>query len=699
MAGKGIAELIQTGTELPHIGRFHASRYRCNDLVVTNDPIDVHDEGAISGAWRRGLASAFGLSAAVLLIVLVILVARSNQERDAAQARERQSYNILVVTRSLDSSMARAEASLGRFVISGEPGTGTQYYDEWLRAGRQIGTLKTLTAESPAQTALVGELEQLYRKRGEELAVPAAHANFRQGWQALSLFNEAGKAESIPRIAKILAQLASNERAVLAERSNVATRTAARSNYLAALLSGLGVLLGISAIALGWLTFQAIARHRAARSAATFEAERAETLEQAVAERTRELITANERLLEEARTREHAEAQLRQVQKMEAVGQLTGGIAHDFNNMLAVVVGGLDLARRRLGQANGEVRRHIDNAMEGATRAAALTRRLLAFARAEPLLPEGTDPGQLIVGMSELLDRTLGERIEVRAERRGAPWHVWVDPHQLENALLNLAVNARDAMENEGLLTITTSNVVLEEGAVGEAPPGEYVRIEVTDDGCGMSPDVLERAFEPFFTTKPVGKGTGLGLSQIFGFARQSGGEVSIRSAPGEGTTVSIFLPHFVPGEGDQPRRHEYSLHMGADHASEAADGATILVVEDDSRVRVSTVDALEELGYAPIACASAEEAIETLAERHDIRLIVTDVVMPGMTGPELVGHIASSYPDLSVLFVTGYVGDAGDAEQFAGYEVLRKPFTVSGLARAISSALKRPIRETERVA
>jgi signal transduction histidine kinase len=663
------------------------------------DRLDVPHEGATSEAWRRGLASALGLLAAFALIALVILVARSNAERDVALERERHSYDVLVITRSLDASMARAEAALGRFVISGEKTTGTQYYDEWRRAGRQIRQLGVMTAEDPAQAVLVRELRQLYAVRGAELAEPAAHANFRQGWQALSLFNEAGKATSIPRIAKILAQLASNERTVLGMRSVVAARAADRSNFLAAMLSGLGAMLAIGAIALGWMTVQAFAQGRIARRAALMQSERAETLEQAVADRTRELITANERLREEAATRADAEAQLRQVQKMEAVGQLTGGIAHDFNNMLAVVVGGLDLARRRLSNNRAEVARHIDNAMEGATRAAALTRRLLAFARAEPLLPEGVDPSQLITGMSDLLDRTLGERISVRTEALDQPWNVWIDPHQLENAILNLAVNARDAMENEGCLTLTTANIHLAHHEIGEAEAGDYVRIDVTDDGCGMTPEVLDRVFEPFFTTKPVGKGTGLGLSQLFGFARQSGGEVAIKSAPGEGTTVSLYLPRFMPVPGQKQRPRERLFQETAVNIPRDAAGAAILVVEDDVRVRVATVGALEELGYAPIPCGLAEEAIEILAKRDDIRLVITDVVMPGMTGPELIAVIAPRYPHIAVLFVTGYVGDAGDAGQFAGYEVLRKPFTVNALSQSVADAIARAPRPADRAA
>jgi CheY-like chemotaxis protein len=253
-------------------------------------------------------------------------------------------------------------------------------------------------------------------------------------------------------------------------------------------------------------------------------------------------------------------------------------------------------------------------------------------------------------------------------------------------------------MDNEGCLTITTCNAQLGDHEVGEADAGDYVRIDVTDDGCGMETAILDRVFEPFFTTKPVGKGTGLGLSQLFGFARQSGGDVSICSASGEGTTVSLFLPRFIALAGAQAGSRE-RLSEVADNVPAGAEGAVILVVEDDVRVRVSTVGALEELGYAPIACASAEEAIDALATNADIRLIITDVVMPGMTGPDLIQQIGPIYPHIGVLFVTGYVGEAGDAERFAGYEVLRKPFTVNALSRSVANAMGSGPRSATRAA
>ena len=459
----------------------------------------------------------------------------------------------------------------------------------------------------------------------------------------------------------------------------------AEADRLTDYLSWLGVIVGLFAIFMGYVAVQALRQNVSARKEADNEFERAQVLEQAVRERTQELWEANQALKAEAIERQAAEAQLRQVQKMEAVGQLTGGIAHDFNNMLAVVVGGIDLARRRLDGPRREVTAHLTNAMEGATRAAALTRRLLSFARSEPLLPERLDTAILVGGMSELLDRTLGERIKVSTKLAEDAWPVFVDPHQLENAILNLAVNARDAMDGTGKLAIRTRNQTMQANAVGDIRAGEYLVIEVTDTGCGMTPEVKERAFEPFFTTKSVGKGTGLGLSQIFGFAHQSGGEVGIESQLGKGTTVSIYLPR-TDAKADNVRKHP-AMQVRTEEDM-TVPGARILLVEDDPRVRTATVGALEDLGYEPIACSSGAEAL-ALFDSMEFDLVISDVIMPEMTGPEMVRELKSRHGDIAVLFVTGYVGE-GEGDDLVGYDLLRKPFTVSTLASAVAGALAR---------
>jgi CheY-like chemotaxis protein len=360
--------------------------------------------------------------------------------------------------------------------------------------------------------------------------------------------------------------------------------------------------------------------------------------------------------------------------------------------MLAVVVGGIDLAQRRLNGPKREVLTHLQNAMEGATRAAALTRRLLSFARSEPLLPERVDSKSLIGGMSDLLDRTIGERIKVDVDLAADTWPTYVDPHQLENAIVNLAVNARDAMDGQGLMRISTENVTLAANQVGDVRPGEYVKISVADTGCGMSQEVLDRAFEPFFTTKPVGKGTGLGLSQIFGFAHQSGGEVGIESKVGRGTAVSIYLPRTEIAA--QVRVHPAVQRITESEAHVA--GARILLVEDDPRVRTATVGALEDLDYEPVSCSSGAEAIDLFAGQ-EFDLVISDVIMPEMTGPELIRHLKTNHDrDFAVLFVTGYVGE-GETDDLRGYELLRKPFTVGALASAVAGALSRTVNEPPR--
>lgn len=642
------------------------------------------EHGSIS--MRRGLAIALASLAAVGLIALTILVANSNRQRDEALAAQRKSFEIIILTRSLVSQTNRAEAALGRYVVSLEEPPGRLYVDEWRRAGLSIARLRQVTRDDPAQARLAEQLQSLYTERGALLSAAALHIRYKQKMQGLRAYYDTGLHPTANKLAAIVEQIVANENLLLDHRIEAATKTLERSNQAAKALLAFAVIILIGAALLGFSAVQALAERRAARKDADEVARRADELEDAVAERTIELRRANEALMAEAAEREAAEAQLRQVQKMEVVGQLTGGIAHDFNNMLAVVIGGLELAKRRLDKDAGDAGKHLDNAMEGASRAAALTRRLLAFARAEPLLPEAISPIVLVEGMTELLDRTLGERVTVQTQFDSGSWPIWVDKHQLENSLLNLAVNARDAMNGEGVLTIQTGTRTLAVGDLGSARPGEYVSISVSDTGCGMDRDTLDRVFEPFFTTKPVGEGTGLGLSQIFGFVRQSQGEIEIISELGRGTTVSILLPRYT-GAG---RLTSVSPAPPVWDVSPVAhdEHATILVVEDDPRVLSATVEALEELGYHPIPCPSPNQALTLLNQAPDVRLVITDVVMPGMSGPELVAAIKPLYPHLGVLFVTGYAGDVDEAAAFAGHDVLRKPFTMGVLAKAVSTAL-----------
>jgi signal transduction histidine kinase len=648
--------------------------------------IDVRGDGERDPtAFRRALAAGFALIAALGLVILIGLVSVSNKQRDAALRAQRHSFEVMNLARTLEASIARSEATLGRYVITGQNTIGVQYFEEWRRAGYLLGRLRRLVNDDARQVRNVEQLQGIYRERGEQLAEVAVRTNYKQNWNALGRYARAGEAPSVQQVTRTLDAIINAERTTLERRTGAAIRSVERSNWLAWILSVFGVVVVLGAIALAYATVQEMAQRRLARKDADEVTRRANELEEAVAARTAELRNANAALLAEAAEREAAEARLRQIQKMEAVGQLTGGIAHDFNNMLAVVLGGLELARRRVVENSRDAVRHLDNAMEGASRAAALTRRLLAFARAEPLLPEAIAPDVLIEGMAELLDRVLGERIAVRTRFDSADWRVWVDRHALENALLNLAVNARDAMDGEGTLTISTGTRHLKADEIDACAEGDYVTISVTDTGCGMDRDVLERAFEPFFTTKPVGKGTGLGLSQIFGFVRQSHGEIEIESTPDVGTTVSVLLPRFT-GKAIQPK-----TDGAAPLAMEPTAPAAILVVEDDPRVLNATVAALVELGHRTIPCPSPDQAAALMAANPDVRLIISDVVMPGTTGPELIAQLHPLYPHVGVLFVTGYAGEVEEADAFGGHDVLRKPFTISALEAAVAAALSRP--------
>ena len=635
--------------------------------------------------WRRGGAAAAGLVAALVLVVMVFLVKFANDAREQALNAERKAYEVALVVRNVSANVSRAEAALARFVLDEDVKTsGNIYASDWQLAGFQIDQLKALERSSPEQQRRAYDVQRLYQKRGNELALAARAALAKQGDTGISYFYASAKSGTGKALDDKLEEIIRAERQSLRGRIEQSQLFADQADQLTNYLSFLGIIVGLGAIFLGVVAVQALRQNAASRRQAVTESERAEALEIAVRERTQELWEANQALKAEAAEREAAEAQLRQVQKMEAVGQLTGGIAHDFNNMLAVVVGGIDLALRRLNGPRREVMMHLNNAMEGATRAAALTRRLLSFARSEPLLPERVDSNELIAGMSDLLDRTLGEQIRVDVDLASTAWPIYVDPHQLENAIVNLAVNARDAMEGRGLMRIATENARLAANQVGDIQAGDYLKISLSDTGCGMAPDVLERAFEPFFTTKPVGKGTGLGLSQIFGFAHESGGEVGIQSQVGKGTVVAIYLPRTEVAATVRihpaAQRGERDVHVA---------GARILLVEDDPRVRTATVGALEDLDYEPVACGSGAEAIE-LFDSQIFDLVITDVIMPEMTGPELIRHLKSTSPrDFAVLFVTGYVGE-GETDDLRGYELLRKPFTVGALASAVAAALAR---------
>jgi signal transduction histidine kinase len=412
-----------------------------------------------------------------------------------------------------------------------------------------------------------------------------------------------------------------------------------------------------------------------------------EELESRVRERTVALEEANQRLRDEAASLSAAEARIRQMQKMEAVGQLTGGIAHDFNNMLAVIVGSLDIAKRQLHVDPAKSERFIANAQDGAQRGAQLTSRLLAFSRQQPLDPRPLDANKLVRETSELLRRSLGENIRLETVLVDGLWSIFADAPQLESALINLCVNSRDAMPDGGNLTLRTAQVHLDntDGPGGvDGRSGDYVGIVVHDTGCGMSPEVLARAFDPFYTTKAPGQGTGLGLSQVYGFVSQSGGHISIDSQPGTGTTVSIHLPRYVGSDRSEaaPLPKISPIALGKREV--------ILVVEDEDRVRTMTVEALRDLGYNVISAAGPQQALDELNSIPHLHLVLTDVVMPGMNGPALADHIKALRPSVKVLYTTGYARNAVLSDGMLDREVgiLQKPFTIDQLTLKVRQAL-----------
>ena len=405
-----------------------------------------------------------------------------------------------------------------------------------------------------------------------------------------------------------------------------------------------------------------------------------------------ELKSLNESLehrVEEAiAERAQVEEALRQAQKMEAVGQLTGGIAHDFNNLLAGISGSLEIIERKLTQGRTDgIEKFIAGAQTSAQRAAALTQRLLAFSRRQTLDPKPTDVNRLVLGMEDLIGRTVGPSIKVEVVGAAGLWPVKVDAAQLENALLNLAINARDAMPEGGRITIETANKWLDgrAGAERDLTPGQYISICVTDSGTGIPKDIVERIFDPFFTTKPIGQGTGLGLSMIHGFVRQSGGQVRVYTEDGGGTTMCLYLPRYT-GAVDEEQTDEHGS------IDETGAGETVLVIDDEPTVRMLIVEVLEEAGYRAVEAEDGPSGLKILATDLRIALLITDVGLPGgMNGRQVADAARSARPDLKVLFVTGYAENAavGNGHLEPGMEVITKPFVMVDLANKITEMIE----------
>jgi len=553
-----------------------------------------------------------------------------------------------------------AETGQRGYLLTGEDPYLGPYQSAVEALPGELDRLKPAMADDAQRAAELGELKSAIGDKLKELADTIAIYQSGDRAGALAMVRDDRGKAYMDRVREVVSNIRQNENAVLQARLAAADSSGTwLSRASIATLVGL-LLLGLfSALDL---------RRRLAAIDASQE----------------QLTVANAALVSEIATRETAEAQVRQMQKMEAIGQLTGGIAHDFNNMLAVVISAMNLIQRKLARGETEIGQFVESALDAAQRAARLTQRLLAFSRQQPLAPQVVDANRLLAGMSDLLLRTLGEQVAIETVLGGGLWKTNADPGQIENAILNLAVNARDAMPDGGRLTIETANCHLDDDYAArhaEVPAGQYVMIAVTDTGTGMPPEVAAKAFDPFFTTKPVDKGTGLGLSQVFGFVRQSGGHVKIYSEVGQGTTVKIYLPrHF--GEDERA--------AVPDTPSKAGAGETILLVEDDERVRLLAVEALRDLGYIVVHAANAERALSQLEAHPDVTLLFTDIVMPGMNGRKLADLALQSRPGLKLLFTTGFTRNAvvHNGVLDHGVNFLAKPFTIDQLAEKVRVVL-----------
>jgi signal transduction histidine kinase len=597
------------------------------------------------------LALGFALLTASVLLAFVSMVSQEQATRSV-----RHTLEVEVHIFNVGRLVTQAETGQRGYLITGDENYLAPYRRAVVQLPGVLSDLRAATADNPVQAKTFRQLEELAKLRLSLLEQAIQLMMEGKGEAAINAVRSGRGARVQSELSLTIGRMVQEEERLLAYRTQLAERRAVLVRAILALSVIGAVLLAVVAV-------------RGAKR-------RIDTLE-----------TALDDLNVESEARDAAQGQVRQLQKMEAVGQLTGGIAHDFNNMLAIIVGSLDIARRRLMSGDREaVERSIDHALEGADRAAALTSQLLAFARRQPLEPRAIEPNKMVSSMSELLRRTLGESIQIETVLAGGLWRVHADPDQLESALLNLAVNGRDAMPNGGRLTIETANCELDERYAAEhdeVTPGQYVMISVTDTGTGMTPEVVAQAFEPFFTTKDVGRGTGLGLSQVFGFVKQSAGHVKIYSEPGEGTTVKLYLPRHAGEAAPTRRGRQDDMPLG--RADEL-----VLVVEDEPRVRRMSVDALIELGYGVIEATDGNEALALLADNPDIALLFTDIMMPGMSGRALADRALAQQPDLKVLYTTGYTRNAIVHNGVVDYGVafIQKPFTIPALARKLREVL-----------
>lgn len=600
----------------------------------------------------------------LLLIATVAATASLVAEQDANRAELRRSVRIRDAIFTLYSGIQDAESGQRGYLLSGDETYLKLYEDAVARTPGRLSTIAEAVARNPGMAAIIARLSRAAESKLAEMRETVALRRAEQVEAALARMRSGEGKHLMDEVRSLFGEAQADNYSRLISRQEQAGEAARQVQLAVAAAVVLIVLLGAYAVV------DASRRHQR-----TLRAHAA-------------LQEANASLIEAAATRDMLEDRLRQSQKMEALGQLTGGLAHDFNNMLAIIIGNLSLLKRRLERGERAVERYAEQALKGADRAATLTHRLLAFARKQPLAPEAIACNRLIAAMSDLLRRSLGESIRIETVAAPALWTTQADANQLENAILNLAVNARDAMPKGGRLIIETDNVHLDEAYAAQnpgVPAGPYVLVALTDTGSGMPPDVAAKAFDPFFTTKPVGQGTGLGLSQVYGFVRQSGGHVAIYSEPDRGTTVRLYLPrHF----GDAAEMERVTPTM----LPEGSAREVILVVEDEDGVRDLAVEALRDLRYTVIHAEGAKDALQMLDTHPEIALLFTDVVMPEVNGRELAEAVHERRPDLPVLFTTGYTRNAivHNGLVDADVQLLAKPYTLEQLALKVRQAMVR---------
>ena len=610
-------------------------------------------------SYLRSARTLILLLAGFLVLALSILAAAWLFERQQLASRwVRHTLEVESLVDSLSLRAADAETGLRDYLQSGNSADLDPFHDAIEPLTGQVDALAVMTADNSMQQEAIEKLRSAVQADIDALQRAAALIQAGRSAEAQTFIHAGPGRDARVALTSILDNMRDEENRLLAVRTLRAQRSVAlvRSVWLWSALA----VLALSAFVV-WDTRL----------------------------RIKVLQETNQRLETEASARKAAQGQVLQLQKMQAVGQLTGGIAHDFNNMLAIVIGSLDLARRRLsGTEHPQLAQLIGNAADGAQKAAALTSRLLAFARQQPLEPKIADANKLVAQTSEILRRTLGETVKLETVLAGGLWRVFVDPAQIESALVNLCLNARDAMAGGGRLTIETANAELDDQYARtheEVASGQYVMVSVTDTGSGMTPEVLEHAFEPFYTTKGVGQGSGLGLSQVFGFIKQSKGHVKIYSELGHGTCVKVYLPRYVGT--DRETSHVPGQQALIPHPSGKE---WILVVEDEIEVRATSVAALQELGYKTFEAANGTEALAVLESTPGVDLLFTDIVMPDMSGRQLADQVLKIKPAIKVLYTTGYTRNAIVHNGMVDHNVafIAKPFSIDSLAHKVREVL-----------